>query len=423
MPTKNEIIEALQFEIIHDSYPVNETGDARYVFDYQFETSAPDDVDGYSGWVTWTNAEQAAVRAAMDLIETFLNVDFNEVSGSSDADISLGLVTLDGSTTGVGGITVWQDLTSPLYTITDYDAYAVYDRTLDLPAEMNLVLHELGHALGLDHTFDGVPLDSNYDNNHYSVMSYTADPYSAGDTDGHGFNDAMMVYDLLALQDIWGAAEYRTGDTTYTGPRNSNVDVIWDSAGNDKFDASARTNDVEIDLREGRFSTFGLYQDVAIAYGTEIEKAFGGSGADKLVGNAAANKIGGNRGNDVIYGRAGKDELYGNGGKDRLYGGNGDDRIDGGWSDDVLSGEGGRDLLWGRKGEDTFRFVEGAAKDIVKDYTDGDDMLKFVGFGTEAEVLAAAYEDNGDVKFDFGDDVLVVRHMTLAALEDDLIIV
>lgn len=421
MPSQSQIVEAMLMDFFHDARPINRTGDPAYAITYQFEATAPADLTDLTGWTAWEEAEKAALRAALAVIETFLNVDFVEVSGTPDADLSLGLVTLPGATAGWGGAGLSTYLDG---TVADYDGFATYDNTLDITAEPNLILHELGHALGLDHTFEGVALPDAVENNHYSVMSYTADPHS-GDR-----NDTMMLYDVLALQAVWGAADHATGDDVYAGPRTTNVDVVWDTGGTDAFDASARSGPVVLDLREGRFSTFGTFEDVAIAYGVTIENARGGGGDDTLVGNAAANALSGNAGDDRLKGGDGSDRLDGGAGRDRLYGGTGRDNLKGGGDNDLLFGGGGRDTLnggtgvdrlWGDGGDDIFRFCTGDDRAIVKDFEDGADTLVLVGFGTRAEVLAAASERNGHTIFDFGaDDVLVVRNMTLDTLADDL---
>jgi len=425
MPSQSEIIEALQFDYFHAANPINGTGDPAFTITYQFETDAPaDDWSGLSGWASWTNPEKDAVRAALAHIESFLNIDFVEIEGQVDADLSLGLTTMGAGTAGLGGASLATYSDGSLY---DYDAFAAFNKTLDLTDNLNLILHELGHALGLDHPFEGVALAAAYDTNHYTVMSYTPDPESGEN------NDAMMLFDVYALQDIWGAADYNTGDDTYTGSRTDNVDTVWDTGGTDTFDASARTNAVRLDLRDGAFSTFGSFEDVAIAYGVTIENAVGGAGDDTLIGNEQANDLSGNGGSDVLKGNTGKDTLDGGGGKDRLKGGSGTDTLAGGGGKDKLYGGGGTDTLeggsgtdrlWGDGGEDTFRFLTGADKDVVRDFESGLDSLEIIGLGTLAEVLAAATEVNGHVFFDFGNgDILVVKNMTLDALESDVSVI
>ena len=73
--------------------------------------------------------------------------------------------------------------------------------------------------------------------------------------------------------------------------------------------------------------TTSEYQNVAIAYGTVIENATGGSARDLIHGNEVDNILIGLGGNDVIRGFEGNDILIGGLGGDTLTGGAGDDRF------------------------------------------------------------------------------------------------
>lgn len=456
MPTRSEILDAMHFPHIAAQPAIHGSDEARLVLTYQFAGAAqPEDLPGgvdFATWGTFSQADQDVVRAALSHIETFLNIDFVEVQTQADPDFNFGRPDLQSAVgyavpswvTGIGGY--WMDSTGA------YDGYVLYDTSMDLTTNFNLVLHELGHALGLDHPFDNVTLDDDHDNNHYSVMSYDVDPESLT------HNSAMMLYDVFALQDTWGAASFNTGDTTYTGPRTFDVDVIWDSRGTDTLDASARSAAVILDLREGAFSSFGGYEDVAIAFGVRIENARGGAGDDTITGNGLANSLFGGEGadtidgggrRDLLVGDSGDDRMAGGGGRDVLLGGAGADALIGGVGNDVLrggdgfdtlTGGGGRDRLFGGEGDDvlaggsqtdklmggggadTFHFLFGADRDVVRDFQDGTDTLLFDGFGPLSAVMDAAREQNGHTIFDFGDDVLVVRNIALADLTDDLIV-
>lgn len=432
----NSILEAMQFAHIFDKNPINETGDAAYTITYQFaKNSKPGDLPSntnFTGWTAFTSAEKTAIRQQLNYIETILNVDFVQVTGDSDPDLNIGKVDTPSGTAGFGG----NSISFFGNDITNWDGFAVFDNTLDMSAaaQVNLILHELAHALGLKHPFDGgATLPAAEENNKYTVMSYTVNPDNGVDS------TELMLYDVFALQDIWGAADNNTGNTTYNGPANSTVDLIWDTGGVDTLSAVGITNDVDIDLRPEKFSTFGTYEDVVIASKTWIENAVGGAGNDTITGNKLANLIEGKAGDDTVVGGAGKDSIYGglgndtlsgqkgndkiwgDDGGDDLFGNNGRDTLRGGKGRDEVDGGNGNDILIGGGGKDTFVFAAGGGDDVVRDFKDDFDTLKFVGLGTQAQVLAAAADVGSDVVFTFaGGHTLTVENTTVAEVTDDI---
>jgi len=314
MISSTEIISGLQFSMSLLSGPINTSGQPAYTFRYQFETSQPGDLGhGFTGWTALSAVEKAALRGAFDHIESFLNVTFTEVSGASDPALNLGKVDLPTGTAGLGGYqySTWSD-----GSLASYDSFAVFDTSEDLSRDQSyLILHELGHALGLKHAFESEgrngPLDSAYNNLKYTLMSYTDNPDTGANSGG------FTHFDILALQDRWGAnSRHNGGDTTYSGPRVGGIDAIWDTGGTDTLDASARSNSVALNLNAGSFSRFGAHEDVAIAYGVTLEAALGGSGNDILTGNGADNSLTGGAGNDTLAGGAGNDTLTGGDGTD-----------------------------------------------------------------------------------------------------------
>lgn len=432
----SDTLEAMQFAHIFDKDPINTTGSERYTITYQFAKSKkPSDLPTsteFTGWTPFTAAEKAAINAQLNYIETILNVDFVKVTGDSDPDLNLGQVTIPGSTVGFGGNSIGFFGSQ----ITRWDGFAVFDNTLDLSQDnqINLILHEIAHAMGLKHPFEGtVTLPAAEENNKYTVMSYDENP------DNNEFGDGLMLYDVFALQDIWGAAVNNAGNTTYNGPRNDTVDTIWDSGGTDKLSASGITTDVILDLREGKFSTFGTYEDVVIADKTRIENATGGAGNDTITGNKLANEILGQKGDDTVNAGSGKDTVYGglgddtlsgqkgndkiwgDDGKDDIFGNNGRDILRGGKGRDDIDGGKGNDVLYGGGQKDTFHFSLGGGNDVVMDFSDGMDKLMFTGLGTEAQVRAKAAQVGTDVVFDFGSgDTLTIEDATVAQVSDDI---
>lgn len=420
MATRTEIIDGMQFSFLNGKNALNTSGAAPRTITFQYAgTSAPTDLPTsatYDGWTDFTTAEEATFRAALDHVETLLNVEFVEVFGSADPDMNVGKVSIPGSTAGVGGFSA----SSSGDTITRYDSYVVYDNTIDLTTSVDLVLHEVGHAMGLKHPFSSPTVPSGFDSNKYSIMSYTSNPDNGMDS------DAMMLFDILAIQDLWGAnLDTASGDSIYTGKRTDTIDAIWDAGGIDTFDASAIASGVRLDLRQARFSSFDSTDDVVIAYDTVIENATGGAGSDVLIGNSANNLLLGGGDRDKIKGNRGRDDIEGGDARDKISGGIGFDTISGGNGNDRIAGDQGNDRLSGNAGRDTFVFAEGGGKDRVLDFTDNKDQLKFYhdDVSSVADVLDLGVNKGSNAVFTFSDGlVVVVNDITVAALSDDILV-
>lgn len=484
MLSMNDLLAGMQISFINQREAINTTSDPVRIITYQYAgTSEPGDIPGsgagFTGYKSLTNAEKQAVRQAMDHMEEHINVEFVEVSGQSDPDLNIAKVQLDETSPGTAGLAGPSISFFGSTDIATWDAFAFYDDDIDLsdPSQQNLILHELGHALGLDHPFEGVILPNEFNSNKYTLMSYTDNPET------NDINQTLGLFDIVALQDTWGVAKNKNGNTTYKGPDGDGVHTIHDTGGKDKLAAKNSHGAVEIDLREGKFSSFGTYDDLAIAFGTKIEDANGGSQDDKITGNGLDNKIKGDSGDDTLKGNNGKDTLMGengddkieaNGGKDTVEGGGGKDTLDGGGgSDDMSGGEGGdvieggsgndkligqkgndlikgnsgdddlrgssgsdtllggsgkdtldggtgNDTLTGGNGADKFIFNKGDKKVVITDFENDKDALKIKDKGSKSNVLSKASEENGDVVFDFGSDTLIVENITIAQLTDDL---
>ena len=289
-------------------------------------------------------------------------------------------------------------------------------------------LHEIGHALGLSHPgpYNATIFDSDFeygvdnvypeDFSKYTVMSYFTPGHVEVET---GVREAWwgvsnprtpMLHDVATIQSMYGAnTATHSGNTTYgfslddtdlsfSLPQfNSTrpVFTIWDSGGIDTIDASGAVpgpntsifgedgfqfpNQI-IDLREGAFSSVGLdfptgerffeqrmlRNNIAISFGTVIENAIGGEGADTITGNSVDNVLTGNGGRDTLAGGSGDDTLIGGAGvdtlkgeadDDRLFGGDGDDKLEGGSGTDTLDGGAGADTLNGGTGYDTASYA------------------------------------------------------------------
>ncbi len=276
---------------------------------FKFLTSLPSyyspNDDESNNFQAFNTQMKTATRSILDMLETFTNVHFTEVTGSTSSQITFGQATLP---TSVGAWAYYPGVSSysgDVWTNNYYSATTT-------PAEGNYgfytLMHEIGHALGLQHSFTaGLSGDEN--TTMYTVMSYDWSPYYAS---------SYMVYDIYALQQIYGVNNtYETGDNVYV-LNGSKAYTIWDAGGNDTFDASAQSTSVTLDLRDGELSSVGMDRNIGIAFNAIIENAIGGSGSDVLIGNDADNILTGNNGNDVFIGSDGTDTINGGLGNDRV---------------------------------------------------------------------------------------------------------
>ena len=92
----------------------------------------------------------------------------------------------------------------------------------------------------------------------------------------------------------------------------------------------------------------------------------------------------------MLFGGTGNDSLVGGEGNDTLTGGDGTDWLEAGLHDDVLFGGNGHDRLFGEAGNDTltggggadeFVFFAGGGGDLVTDFHDRTDVMRFHNVG------------------------------------------
>ena len=412
---------------------------------YSFPTSGAVWKPSYSpnnepaGFTAFTTAQATAFRAEFQAWGNVANINFVEVADTPTVvgDIRVALSPAVQATGAFG----WAYFPSPSAVGGDiWFSPSSMSGVVPVPGAYPFLagLHEIGHALGLDHP-QGNGTEAGF-STQQSIMSYNLWPNSLYRTvvqqSGGGYSwsynyiytDTPSVLDVAAVQYIYGAnTQFNAGDTVYTfSPTTPFFRTIWDGGGVDTISVSNFLTDCILNLNGGQFSSIvipsnalppgateqntGIYDgtsNLGIAFGAVIENAIGGAGNDLLTGNAVNNALDGGAGNDSIYGGLGIDNIsggdgfdlidggdgddvingnkngdtiFGGAGNDFIGGGNGLDSIDGGDGNDTIIGGLGTDTLTGGAGADHFQFLralDGIINiDTVTDYTGGQDVIE-----------------------------------------------
>jgi Ca2+-binding RTX toxin-like protein len=267
---------------------------------------------------TLTNAEEDCITSAIKIWASVANIAFREVNETTTTigdvrfaktaqAIGLNAFAYTPSSSAQGG-DVW--LVDKMWNSNGFATGSYADFT---------VLHELGHALGLRHAFDGAnPLPAARNNLFNTIMSYTASSQSKrGDIYTSYYPTTPMYYDLLSMQALYGRnMRHFAGDTTYEfRDGRTYFRTIDDASGNDTMRYVGEA-DIRIDLRPGQasavskavhFTNHATRATVFVGPGTVIERATGGNGDDTLIGNSANNVLTGGTGHDTLTGYSGKD--------------------------------------------------------------------------------------------------------------------
>ncbi|MFD1158923.1 matrixin family metalloprotease [Roseovarius aestuarii] len=275
----------------------------------------------------------------------------------------------------------------------------------DMARFRGLVLHEIGHALGLDHAgvnsimAPRIRLSSLQQDDINGIRQIygaqdNADPVYK--VKGGGTVRILEGLDNLTIKGnsknnkIIGSSE----DEVMTGSSGNDflnggggADSLFGGTGRDKLAGGAGADVLNggsaRDTADYSSSNAAIAFDLAVSStGTaghalgdtliKIEKIIGGAGDDTLSGSNGVDRFAGGDGSDLLSGLDGNDKLAGGNGADTLDGGNGNDNLIGGSGADLLRGMANGDTLRGDDGNDT---LEGGSGNDILEGGDDQDVL------------------------------------------------
>jgi len=281
---------------------------------YSFLTERPSEgAEGGTGFTAFSPAQQKTVRDLFARLQDQTGITFQEVAGSA-GDIRLG-INQQADTRGYSFIPdffrgkaqagdVWLDVESAALMSPGQEGYYA-------------LLHELGHALGLQHPLGEadssgavVLLDR------FASLSNTVMIDRTSAQTGGLWPSWFGTLDMQALRYLYGSKGISTGADRYmvADLASRSYMVILDDGGDDILDASTSAVGVTIDLRPGWLSSVGmslvgepLRNNLSLAVGTVIETAVGSAYDDLITGSDAPNRLQGNGGSDILDGNGGLD--------------------------------------------------------------------------------------------------------------------
>ena len=277
--------------------------------------------------VAFSPAEQDFTMQGLERIEQLIDVDFYK---TTDPAVGAGKA-INFFKAGFSDAAGYGSILSPGIVLPDYTgptrpggvfistAPRWGDHTITASHNHQLMIHEVGHALGLSHPEESTVKLQASDLSYKWVMPSNAQSWAGSEYMTFDFRPL----DIAALQFHYGPSlRVRTGNDVYA-LSEAEPNFVWDGVGNDTIDASGASQGATLYLTPGQWGHIGAKASyitapgqVTVNYNSSIENLIGTRFADQLYGTTGANTLNGGAGNDVLHGLGGGDTLIGGAGHD-----------------------------------------------------------------------------------------------------------
>jgi Ca2+-binding RTX toxin-like protein len=370
------------------------SGTITFGFDASFYSALSDDFGSIADY-------EVAAEFALETWASVAAIDFAPAGAGATPDLTIAFAALSGATIGqaftefttLPGSSMGE-VTYTVITLDSGEQWSPFGQSgLNF---YNVVLHEAGHSLGLDHPEGAGSTEQ------VMYAFYQSDAtlsLAAGDIEGIQLLYGPALAEILGSQfnDVIDRRAFGTGEAIYGFGGD---DLIFGTQGNDMMSGGSGNDQV---------SGSGGADLIADMTGSGLLQ--GGDGDDRVFAGIGNSRLEGGTGDDVLVGGTGNDTLVGGPDRDLLQGDPADARV---FGNDRLDGGAGNDLLMGGDGADVFVFRSAGGADIVggfnvnwldptattatfEDFTPGLDRIEFETgtFATAADVYAATQTVGG----------------------------
>ena len=341
------------------------------------------------------------------------------ITNSADGPITLSQIGTDGSSTNIyvlveGETYVLATHTETNFVLRDENGFFLdsieggLNQTVTYSGTFNDTIYgevgtdDLRGQMGNDTIYGGNDADTVYGGAGDDLLYGDAgvDTIYGGDDADTIFQSGADIIDGGAGGNDWDTLEMSDGGVSITYTSNesgtfsddgglttgtfSDIERVFGGDGADTIDASATTGWASVYGGGGDDTITGSNNTDVIDSGDGTDTIYAGGGDDTIYFQSGDDVVYAGDGNDVIddvpgteldginiiYGGAGNDSVWTGRGNDTIFGGDGDDGLYGEDGNDVLNGDGGTDVLVGGAGDDTF--VVSSGTNYVGDFDMGD---------------------------------------------------